>query len=189
MVSLAEKANADESVKAAADGVKMVAAETQELKAAEPRARAAEDRAQPAVAPPKTMDSDGRGIGEETEALSAQRAIAAATAALVAFKANAAEAKAALAKTVTAEVAEASTESAGIPFVSDVESASRASSTAVEVGRQGAIDRPSTDGGKVASERLISDDRLDNLSSSTAGRLMEDARTLVCHIFFLAPWA
>jgi hypothetical protein len=36
----------------------------------------------------------------------------------------------------------------------------------------------------VASEQLISGDRLDNLSSSTAGRLKEEARTLVGHIFF-----
>jgi hypothetical protein len=65
MVSLAVKAKADESAKAVTDGAKMVAAETQEQMAAEPRARAAEDRAQPAVAPPKPMDSDGRGNGQE----------------------------------------------------------------------------------------------------------------------------
>ena len=189
MVSLAEKANADESVKATADGAKMVAAETQEQMAAEPRARAAEDHAHPAVAPPKPMDSDRRGMGVETKALLAQRARAAATVALEAFKANA-EAKAALANKVGAEasaltmVAEVATESTGITFVLDVEGACGVSSTVVEVGRQEAIDGPSTDGGKVASERLISDDRLDNLSSSTAGRLKEDARTLVWHNYF-----
>lgn len=65
MVSLAAKANADESAKTAADGAKMVAAETHEWIAAEPRARAAEYRAQLDMEPPKPRDSDGRGIGEE----------------------------------------------------------------------------------------------------------------------------
>jgi len=140
----------------------MVVSATQRAKVDELLSKS-KNRAQPAVAPPKPMNSDRRGIGEETKALLAQRANAAATAALVAFKANAAVAKAVPAKTVNAEVAEAATESAGIPFVSDVESASGASSTAVEVGRQGVIDRPSTGGGKVPPERLISGDRLDLL--------------------------
>jgi len=64
MVSLAEKATADESAKTAADAAEMVAAETQEQIAAEPRARAAEYRVQLDAAPLKPMDADGRGTGE-----------------------------------------------------------------------------------------------------------------------------
>ena len=214
MVSLAEKANADESAKAAADGAKMVAAETQEQIAAEPRAMSAKDHVQTAVAPPKLMDADGRGIGGEAKALLALEALsekmwaeasaltkaakaamesaanAAATAALLVRKAEAAEAEAetALAEAAKAEadaaLAQAAVESMDIPSDLDGEDASGASSTEVEVGRRGAIGEPSTDGGKVASEQLISGDWLDNLSSSTAGRLKEDARTLVWHNIF-----
>ena len=75
MVSLAEKAKADESAKAAADGAKMVAAETQEQIAAEPRAMSAKDHVQTAVAPPKLMDAERRGIGGEAEALLALEAL------------------------------------------------------------------------------------------------------------------
>ena len=136
------------------------------------------------------MSAEASALTKAAKAAMESAANAAATAALLARKAEAAGAEAALAEAAKAEaeaeaaLAQAAVESMGIPFDSDGEDASGASSTEVEVGRRGAIDGPSTDGGKVASEQLISGDRLDNLSSSTAGRLKEDARTLVWHNYF-----